>query len=96
MSVLTLRLIAVLLIVVIGTISSAPGPLNTITLDEYNLIQVGWTKEHVTRVVGNTGITASASETTLTVIYEGTTPGAIATFLFIHGFVHSKTESGLV
>ncbi len=95
MSALALRLIAVLLIVAIGTISSAPCPVTTITLAQYNSIQLGWTRAQVTAAVGNAGTATSESATVITISYQSTTPGGAATILFLNGVVYTKSQFGL-
>ncbi len=95
MSALTLRLIAVLLIVAIGTISSAPCPVTTITLAQYTSIQLGWTRAQVTAAVGNAGTAVSESATIITISYQGATPGGAASIVFFNGVVYTKSQIGL-
>jgi len=95
MSSLTLRLFAILLIVAIGTINSAPCPVYTITRAQYNSIQINWTRAQVTAAVGNAGNALSESSLSTTVTYQGSTIGSVATILFMNGVVYSKAQVGL-
>jgi hypothetical protein len=95
MSALTLPLIAVLLIVAIGTISNAQCPVTTITLAQYTSIQIGWTIAQVTTAVGNAGTPTSESATIITISYQGATPGGAASILFMNGVVYTKSQYGL-
>jgi len=95
MSSSTLRLFAILLIVAIGTINSAPCPVYTITRAQYDSIQMNWSRAQVTAAVGNAGDATSESAVETTVTYQGTTVGSTATIAFLNGVVASKVQFGL-
>ncbi|CAF1254002.1 unnamed protein product [Didymodactylos carnosus] len=75
---------------------------NKITLQQYSTIQIGWTQQKVTQLLGGTGnIVSQAGKTgspfyTAIVQYTGAqSPNAIASFTFTGGALSAKIQLGL-
>lgn len=95
MSPLTLRLFAILLIVVMSTYNSAACPANTITRAQYDSIQMNWSRAQVTAAVGNAGDATLESAMETSVTYQGATSGSFAIITFMNGVVAGKAQTAL-
>ncbi|UJR19797.1 hypothetical protein I4U23_022930 [Adineta vaga] len=75
---------------------------NKITLQQYKTIQIGWTQQQVTQLLGGTGNTVSQSGTagspyqvTMVQYFGSQSSTAVASFAFIGGLLSSKAQVGL-
>jgi hypothetical protein len=88
------QIIAILLIVAIGTAYS--GSCDTvITRAQYDSIQMGWTRSAVTKAVGSPGNPVSEESDFLTIRYVGVTEGSSAEIVIYQDRVLKKTQEGI-
>ncbi|UJR11911.1 hypothetical protein I4U23_016089 [Adineta vaga] len=83
-------------------IGSAPTVNNKITLQQYNTIQIGWTRQQVTQLLGGNGTTLSqtgsqGSPIQFTMVqYTGSQSTiSVVIFTFQNGILFGKAQSGL-
>ncbi|CAF1169263.1 unnamed protein product [Adineta steineri] len=75
---------------------------NKITLQQYNTIQLGWTQQQVTALLGGSGtlisqsgVQGSTSQTSIVLYTGGASSSASALITFQGGIVYSKTQANL-
>jgi hypothetical protein len=88
------KIIAILLIVAIGTAHSGPCD-SVITRAQYDSIQMGWTRSEVTKAIGSPGNLVSEERDFFTIRYVGVTEGSSADIFISQGYVFKKTQEGI-
>ncbi|CAF1592192.1 unnamed protein product [Adineta ricciae] len=70
-----------------------------ITFQQYSTIEIGWTRDQVTQLIGSQGIITSQSSyegfNTTTIQYTGSQSYSSATFYFQGSILYSKSQNGL-